>query len=93
MAAGTVGAELATMQALHKIFTQKAQEALEIKTTVDGSLQSAVWTGHNAQSFHTAWVEYRRNLDNLHTALIGAADDVRANHNNIAAATGESDRI
>jgi uncharacterized protein YukE len=93
MAAGTVGAELATLQALHRSFQQRAQEALDIRTAIDGGLQSAVWTGRYSDDFHAAWAEYRRNLDNLHTALLGAADDVRTNHNNIAAATGESDRI
>jgi uncharacterized protein YukE len=90
---GTVGAELQTLQTLHRTFVQKAQEAADIKSSVDNGLSSAVWTGKYSQDFHTAWQEYRRNLDNLHTALTGAADDVRANHNNIAAATGESDRI
>ncbi|MDQ1286445.1 MAG: hypothetical protein QG622_10 [Actinomycetota bacterium] len=91
--AGTVGAELQTLQTLHRTFTQKAQEAADIKTAVDNGLASAVWTGKYSQDFNTAWQEYRRNLDSLQAALSGAADDVRTNHNNIAAATGEGDRI
>jgi uncharacterized protein YukE len=90
---GTVGAELSTLRQLHTTFTQKAQEALDIKTHVDNGVHSAVWTGKYSDDFRTAWQEYRRNLDNLHQALDGAAKDVRTNHNNIAAATGESDRI
>lgn len=91
--AGSVGAELDTLRQLHRTFTQKAQEAVDIKTNVDTGVHSAVWTGKYSDDFRNAWQEYRRNLDNLHEALNGAANDVRTNHNNIAAATGESDRI
>lgn len=90
---GTVGAELDTLRHLHSTFTQKAQEALDIKNNVDSGLSNTVWTGKYSTDFHSAWQEYRRNLDNLHQALTGAANDVRTNHNNIAEATGESDRI
>lgn len=90
---GTVGAELDTLRQLHTTFLQKASEALDIKTNVDNGVHSAVWTGKYSQDFRTSWTEYRRNLDNLHQALTGAANDVRTNHNNIAAATGESERI
>jgi uncharacterized protein YukE len=89
----TVGAELQTLQALHRTFVQKAAEAASIKSAVDGGLSSAVWTGKFSDDFRSQWQEYRRNLDNLQTALNNAADDVRSNHNNIAAATGEGDRI
>jgi uncharacterized protein YukE len=89
----TVGAELSTLITLHKTFLTKAQEALDIKNSVDHGIENAIWTGKFSQQFHTAWTEYRRNLDNLNVALTGAADDVRTNHNNIAAATGEPERI
>jgi uncharacterized protein YukE len=90
---GEVGAELNTLKDLHKTFQQKAQEAIDIKTNVDSGVHNAVWKGKYSNDFRTAWQEYRRNLDNLHQALDGAANDVRINHNNIAEATGESDRI
>jgi uncharacterized protein YukE len=88
-----VGAELSTLQTLHKTFQQNALEAADIKTHVDQALQSAVWTGKYADDFQTAWTDYRANLDRLQEALDGAAGDVKTNHNNIAAATGEADRI
>ena len=91
--AGTVGAELSTLGALHRTFQQKAQEAIDIKNAVESGVGSAVWTGTYSEQFRAAWADYRKNLDNLQAALLGAADDVRTNHNNIAQATGEGDRI
>lgn len=91
--AGSVGAELDTLRALHTTFIQKAQEAMDIKNNVDSGVHNAVWTGHYSDEFRTAWTEYSKNLVNLHTALNGAADNVRTNHNNIAEATGEPERI
>ena len=88
-----VGAELSTLQSLHKTFEAKADEAHDIKVRVDSALQSAVWTGKYSEDFRQAWTEYRTNLDKLKEALDGAAKDVKTNHNNIAAATGEGDRI
>jgi uncharacterized protein YukE len=93
MSGTTVGAALPTLRDMHRTFTQKAQEALDLKSAVDSSVNSAVWTGKYSDDFRHAWTEYRRNLDHLHQALDGAAKDVRTNHNNIAAATGEPDRI
>jgi uncharacterized protein YukE len=88
-----VGAELSTLQSLYKTFQDKALQAADIKTAVDSGLQSAVWTGKYSDDFRTAWQDYRANLDRLQEALDGAAADVRTNHNNIAQATGEADRI
>ena len=88
-----VGAELSTLQSLHKTFVAKSQEAQDIKTKVDSALESAVWTGKYSEDFRTAWQDYRANLDKLRDALDGAAKDVKTNHNNIAADTGEGDRI
>jgi uncharacterized protein YukE len=89
----SVGAELATLQSLHKTFTEKAEEAESIKTKVDDGVANAVWTGRYSDDFRSAWEDYRKNLDTLRDALNGAAGDVRVNHNNIAEATGEPDRI
>lgn len=90
---GSVGAELSTLRQLHTTFTQKAQEALDIRNAVDNGVHNAVWTGKYSSDFRTAWQDYRKNLDHLNVALDGAAKDVRTNHNNIAEATGEPDRI
>ena len=88
-----VGAELPTLRELHATFTRNSESAQTIKTEVDRGVANAVWTGRYADDFRTAWEDYRANLDTLRDALTGAADDVRINHNNIAEATGEPDRI
>lgn len=88
-----VGAELSTLKNLHKTFRDKADAAAEIKSRVDAALGSAEWTGKYSEDFRGAWRDYRANLDRVQEALEGAAADVKTNHNNIAAATGESDRI
>ena len=90
---GTVGAELDTLRQLHSTFLGKASEAEDIKRSVDNGVNSAVWTGKYSNDFRSAWTEYRKNLDHLHAALTQAAQDVRTNHNNIAEATGEAERI
>lgn len=89
----SVGAELSTLQTLHKTFNEKAEQALTIRDDVDSGLDSAVWTGRYSDDFRTAWQDYRTNLQTLNEALVGAAEDVKVNHNNIAEATGEPDRI
>ena len=88
-----VGAELSTLQSLFRTFQENAQQANEIKVKVDQALDGAVWTGRYSEDFRRDWADYRANLDRLQEALEGAATDVRTNHNNIAAATGEGDRI
>ncbi|RIQ12441.1 WXG100 family type VII secretion target [Jiangella rhizosphaerae] len=88
-----VGADLPTLRELHGTFTRNSESADTIKKEVDTGVANAVWTGRYADDFRNAWEEYRTNLDTLRDALTGAADDVRVNHNNIAEATGEPDRI
>ena len=88
-----VGAELSTLQALFRTFQQNASQAADIKSHVDQGVNAAEWTGKYADDFRALGQDYRANLDKLQEALDGAAADVRTNHNNIAAATGEGDRI
>lgn len=89
----SVGADLPTLAELHRTFNAKAEDADGIKNDVDSALDNSVWTGTFAQQFRDAWEEYKQNLVTLRDALEGAAEDVRVNHNNIAEATGEGDRI
>lgn len=90
---GNVGGDLATLRNLHKVLQSHAKEALEFKRAIDSSVDSAVWEGTNANKFRHAWADYRKTFDNLHNDLTNAETDVKNQHNNLAAATGESDRI
>lgn len=88
-----VGADLSTLKTLHTTFTQKAQAALDTKTAINGAVSNSVWKGNYAEKFRQSWETYSKNLDTLNHALTDAANDVKTNHNNIAAATGMPDRI
>ncbi|GAA4283231.1 hypothetical protein GCM10022261_07620 [Brevibacterium daeguense] len=89
----SVGAELSTLSALNTTFKNNADAAIDIKTQVSNGVDSSVWTGKYSDEFREAWTTYSKNLDTLNEALLKAAEDVRTNHNNIAAATGEPDRL
>jgi uncharacterized protein YukE len=89
----SVGGDLQTLQELHSTFVAKAGDAEDIKVEVNNSLEAAQWDGTNANKFREAWDEYKKNLDTLRDALEDAAEDVKINHNNLAQATGEDDRI
>lgn len=91
--AGMVGAELKTLRDLHKTLDSHAQEALQFKRTISSAVDNAVWKGANATKFRNAWEGYKKTFTNLHNDLSQAATDVKHQHNNIAAANGEPDRI
>lgn len=88
-----VGGDLETLRNLHKGLDEHAQKALDFKTALDGHVNQAVWKGANADKFRAAWEEFKPHFDKLHTALNEGRDDIRTQHNNIAAATGESASI
>ena len=88
-----VGGDLETLRSLHKGLDEHAQKAQDFKTALDGHVQQAVWKGANSDKFRAAWDEFRPTFDKLTTALNEGRDDVRTQHNNIAAATGESASI
>ncbi|NED96318.1 hypothetical protein G1H11_13470 [Phytoactinopolyspora alkaliphila] len=88
-----VGAELSTLAELYRTFNAKGEDAETIKNDVDGALDNTVWEGTYATQFREAWEEYKQNLITLRDALEGAAQDVLVNHNNMAEAFGEPDRL
>jgi len=91
--AGAVGGELATLQALKTDLDASASEAADVKTRLTRTLSSAVWTGPNADQFRQAWAEFSPTFDRLQNALADASASVKAQHNNLAAATGAAERI
>ncbi|ANS79093.1 hypothetical protein SGUI_1697 [Serinicoccus hydrothermalis] len=89
-----VGGELATLRDLHKTLDTSAQEIEKVSGDVDKSVQSTVWTGTNAEKFRDAWQTFKPTLTpKLVEAMNEAKEDIKMQHNNLAAATGESDRI
>lgn len=89
-----VGGELATLRDLHKTLDTSAQDITRIAGDIDRSLGSAVWTGANSEKFRDAWGTFKPTLTpKLVDALTEAKEDIKTQHNNLAAATGESDRI
>ena len=84
----TVGADLATLSRLKKDLDASAAKAASVKSTLDRSVHTAVWTGPNSVKFRAAWAQFSPTFTKLQQALTDAATDVRKQHNNIAAATG-----
>jgi len=88
-----VGGDLATLQNMYSKFTQAASQTEQVRSMVDSSVGSAVWTGPNADSFRSSWEQFKQTLTQIQNALTDGATDVRNQHNNIAMATGAGDRI
>ncbi len=88
-----VGGDLATLSDLYNKFTDAAAQTEQLTSTVDGSVNAAVWTGQNADSFRTSWAGFRQSLKQIQEALLQGGTDVRNQHNNIAMATGSAERI
>lgn len=89
----TVGGDLATLQDLHRKFVQAANETASLRSSVDSSLHSAVWTGPNSEKFRAEWEGFKKTLNQIEAALNDGATDVKNQHNNIALATGAHDHI
>lgn len=88
-----VGGDLETLRNLHKGLGENGDKVADVKTSLDGHVSQAVWKGSNADKFRSAWDEFKPHFDKLQTALHEGRDDIRTQHNNIAAATGESASI
>lgn len=89
-----VGGELATLRDLHKTLDNSASDIQRVSGDIDRSLGSTVWTGTNSEKFKDAWNTFKPTLTpKLVDALNEAKEDIKTQHNNLAAATGESDRI
>jgi len=88
-----VGGDLATLQDLNRKFLDAANQTASLRSSVDSSLQSAVWTGPNSEAFRSQWEGFKQTLNKIENALNEGAADVKNQHNNIALATGAGDRI
>ena len=89
-----VGGELQTLRELHKTLTTSSQQISDVESKITSSLGSTVWTGANSEKVRDAWEGFKPTLNpKLVQALDDAATDVKTQHNNLAEATGEGDRI
>lgn len=88
-----VGGDLETLRNLHKSLDEHVQKAIDFTNTLDGQVSQAVWKGSSSEKFRRAWEEFKPHFEKLHTALSEGRDDVRTQHNNIAAATGAAGAI
>ncbi|GGF44924.1 hypothetical protein GCM10011519_18450 [Marmoricola endophyticus] len=84
-----VGGDLETLRTLHRGLGELGDQASEMKSKGDAHLHQTVWKGANSEKFRTAWEEFKPSFDRLQQALHEGRDDIRVQHNNIAAATGE----
>lgn len=89
-----VGGDLPTLRDLHTTLKNSSEDISRIAGDITSSLNNAVWTGKNSETFRGQWEDFKPTLTpNLVNALDAAKDDVKNQHNNLAAATGEPDRI
>ena len=87
-----LSSDLTTLQTLHSTLSGDVDSAHSIVSGTDTSLASAVWESPNADSFRSAWDEFRPKLIQFEQVLASAACDVANNHNNIAEANGVTDQ-
>lgn len=86
-----VGGDLATLADLRNTFKTSQDDVQQLVSKIDGSLSSTVWEGTNARKFADAWAQFKPTLTNqLVNTLVDAENDIKQQHNQLAAATGEN---
>ncbi len=76
-----IGADIGRMQELRSAFTNQAEAVVNLTNDLQSKvsmIEAREWEGPAADRFANAWnTEFRRALDNLHTALTDAATEVQ----------------
>lgn len=89
-----VSDELGTLRDLHTTLRNASDDITRVASDITASLDNAVWIGRNSETFRNQWDEVKPTLTpGLVTALESAKEDVKSQHNSLAEATGENDRI
>lgn len=89
-----VARELATLRELYRTLQNCSQDLQRVSDDIDGALGENVWTGAKAEQFRTDWDSVKPTLTpELVDALNEAKEDIKVQHNNLAAATGELDSL
>jgi GNAT superfamily N-acetyltransferase len=90
----TVERELRTLRELHAVLDRAAHDLQRVGASLDEAVGVDLWAGPQADRLRVTWSAQR---DGVGTALVEAlrvsVADVRTQHNNLAAATGEPDRL
>jgi WXG100 family type VII secretion target len=83
-----IGGDLAQMQQLTSQLKQAGEQIRSLQSTVSNGILGTQWTGPAADRFRNAWNDqYKRNLDQLQTALNELADEVRKRRDALEAAS------
>lgn len=89
-----VAHELQTLRELYAVVDRAVQELERVALELDQALAVELWTGPKAEEVREAWQGQRPALTPALTDLLRtSAGDIRVQHNNLAAATGEPDRL
>ncbi|WP_036921433.1 WXG100 family type VII secretion target [Propionicicella superfundia] len=82
------GANLEDLDALKKTLTDAAGSTSTLRSSIDSTVQSAVWEGRNADAFRESWQEFRLTLEKIQNALQDASADVQKQRDGYAAVGG-----
>lgn len=86
--------ELATLRHLHAVLDRAAHDLDRVVTGMDEAVTLELWAGPVAQELRETWRAQRDAVRPVLTdLLLASAKDVRTQHNNLAAATGQPDRL
>lgn len=89
-----VSDELNTLRDLHTTLRKASDDIARVASDITTSLDNEVWIGRNSETFRDEWDDVKPTLTpRLVTALENAEEDVKSQHNSLAEATGENDRI
>ncbi len=90
MATGMVGADLATLDTLKTTLDTQSSSVQDVMNALDKAVDSAVWTGKNAEDFKASWKTYRKTFVNVHSDLTDASKGVKDQRDALAKVTGEA---
>jgi hypothetical protein len=90
----TVERELRTLRDLHAVLDRAADDLERVSVALDGAVRVDLWAGPQADRLRDTWSTEREGAGPaLVETLRACVADVRTQHNNLAAATGEPDRL
>lgn len=90
----TVERELQVLRQLHAALDGAVRHLDQAADGLDEAVGAELWTGPHAERLRRVWAQHREDVSmTLAEVLWAAVTDVRTQHNNLAAATGQPDRL